>query len=129
MKWLKPLPLLMLLATPVWANNTPAIVFGYECRQINAEETGFSCSMERGMMQLHLTKDPAGMSPEQRDYMEYRYHALIVRYISLGGNRFNVTSKYWPQKARIECNRPKQFKMPYSYSCEVNNAEEAKKKP
>ncbi len=129
MKWPTTLLLLMSLSTPVWANNTPAIVFGYECRQVKAEETGFSCGMERGMMKLHLMKDPASLAPEQRDYMEYRYHALIVRYISLGGNRFNVTSEHWPKKARIECYRPKEFKMPYSYSCEVINSEEAAKSP
>lgn len=110
--------LLALFSTSAFSAKLPGLVFGYECKMINKEDVGFTCEVKtegaQTTMFIHFKEDPKKMPKPEREYKEYRYNALLLRYFDLGGVFVEMTYAWAPNKKNI-CNRWK--KRRFAYVC------------
>lgn len=65
-----------------------ALVLAHECRQFEIEKDGFSCAIEKNYVHLRLAAEP------RSEYMRYRLHAFILRFLDLGGQTFFLHGKF-----------------------------------
>lgn len=97
----------LLAAGAVSADNLPGKVFAYECAQVSPERDGFSCTLNATetevRMKIHFVRKAADLPKEQRAAQEYKYNALLLRYLDLGGTLWDVTAKFWPEGTGLHC--------------------------
>lgn len=83
------------------ADSPRAIVLAYECFHVDSAQTGFACSLDTdGSMKIIWHKNPRGMPPKQRGLALYEFSKIGLRFVQLGGDRFEVAFTHWTDKNR-----------------------------
>lgn len=99
------LSLLTTFSTHAEPSTPRGIVFAYECKQIDKVKTGFECQFNDGQLTLHRHERFADMTPERRDFAEYEYNKIALRYFELGGKAFQVAADFWDKGKGRTCGR------------------------
>lgn len=109
--------LLAMAGAALAAEQQPrTIVMAYECKQIDPKVTGFSCQWGDLGMHLQWHENPDEMIPARRERALYEFNKIALRYVEMGGKRFEVGFDSW-KKGDIRNCYPRPSKVEYDYYC------------
>lgn len=89
--------LLLVLASNTLAEEirSSVILFDYECKQVNTEQSWFKCTFDKktGIMSFDILKEKSTFSDAERERNNYFLHKITRRGLELGHNLFIMTNR------------------------------------